>query len=70
MDNQIVDNRRELKPWQIVIFMALLIAVSIFSAVYIWDSTSDQIKPANAIDYKVKTPAYNDDWFERNTTGL
>ncbi len=38
--------------------------------VFIWNVTSDKVKPTNFLDLEVKTPTYTKDWLVRRADGL
>jgi hypothetical protein len=48
----------------------LLMFSSYVVFVFIWNVSSDKVKPANFLDLEVKTPVYTKDWLIRRADGL
>lgn len=48
----------------VVLFGVYLVSIAL------WDSTSVKYKPANALDFEVKTPSHKLEWFNRREHGI
>ena len=62
--------KRPLAIWQIVIISAVLSALFYILAVFIWDRTSPNYRPANWLDFAVKTPVLQQDFLIRGKNTL
>ena len=61
------NQEKEISPLKVAIAAFILMIITYFALVQVWEITSEVYKPANSLDYQVKTPAHSDDWFERAT---
>ena len=62
-----VDERTELSTTTVIALTSAAMLVYFLTLIFVWGATSEETKPANFIDFKVKTPATTEEFLERGS---